>query len=120
MENAKYQNCKKLCPEEVWGPKLRNTNRNIAEVVPPDPLRTPILYNVDTVLLFFYFTKPYKFIGFGAIAITEPYKFIGFGAIAITKPYKFIGFGDLSGGSPRYKSDPPPYPGVPGYARSAR
>ncbi len=31
-------------------------------------------------------TKPYKFIGFGAIAITKPYKFIGFGAIAITKP----------------------------------
>ncbi len=42
----------------------------------------------------------YRFIGFGAIAITKPYKFIGFVAIAITKPYrfitkpyKFIGFG---------------------------
>ena len=40
-------------------------------------------------------TKPYKFIGFGAIAITKPYKFTGFGAIAITKPYKFIGSGAL-------------------------
>ena len=37
-------------------------------------------------------TKPYKFIGFGAVDITKPYKFIGFGAIDITKPYKFIGF----------------------------
>ena len=37
-------------------------------------------------------TKPYKFIRFGARAIT-PYEFIGFGAIAITKPYEFIGFG---------------------------
>ncbi len=41
-------------------------------------------------------TKPYKFIGFGAIAITKPYKFIGFGAIAITKPYKYIGFGAIA------------------------
>ncbi len=40
--------------------------------------------------------KPYKFTGFGAIAITKPYKFIGFGAIAITKPYKFIGFGAIA------------------------
>ncbi len=38
-------------------------------------------------------TKPYKFIGFGAMDITKPYKFIGFGAMDITKPYKFIGFG---------------------------
>ncbi len=25
--------------------------------------------------------------------VTKPYKFIGFGAIDVTKPYKFIGFG---------------------------
>jgi hypothetical protein len=41
-------------------------------------------------------TKPYEFIGFGAIAITKPHKFIGFGAIAMTKPYKFIGFGAIA------------------------
>ncbi len=39
----------------------------------------------------------YKFIGFGAIAITKPYKFIGCGAIAVTKPYQIIGFGALWG-----------------------
>ncbi len=37
-------------------------------------------------------TKPYKFIGFGAMDVTKPYKFIGFGAMDVTKPYKFIGF----------------------------
>ncbi len=25
--------------------------------------------------------------------VTKPYKFIGFGAMDVTKPYKFIGFG---------------------------
>ncbi len=25
--------------------------------------------------------------------VTKPYKFIGFGAMYVTKPYKFIGFG---------------------------
>ncbi len=40
-------------------------------------------------------TKPYKFIGFGAMDVTKPYKFIGFGDIHHTKPYKFIGFGAL-------------------------
>ncbi len=37
-------------------------------------------------------TKPYKFLGFGAIDVTKPYRFIGFGAMDVTKPYKFIGF----------------------------
>jgi hypothetical protein len=37
-----------------------------------------------------YVTKPYKFIGFGAMDVTKPYKFIGFGAMDVTKPYKFI------------------------------
>jgi hypothetical protein len=36
-------------------------------------------------------TKPYEFIGFGAMDVTKPYKFIGFGAMDVTKPYKFIG-----------------------------
>ena len=40
-------------------------------------------------------TKPYKFIGFGAMDVTKPYKFIGFGAMDVTKPYKFIGFGNF-------------------------
>ncbi len=35
-------------------------------------------------------TKPYEFVGFGAMAVTKPYKFIGFGAMAVTKPYEFI------------------------------
>ncbi len=25
--------------------------------------------------------------------VTKPYKFIGYGAMQVTKPYKFIGFG---------------------------
>ncbi len=40
-------------------------------------------------------TKPYKFIGFGAMDATKPYEFIGFGAMDATKPYKFIGFGAM-------------------------
>ncbi len=40
-------------------------------------------------------TKPYRFIGFGAMNVTKPYKFIGFGAVEITKPYKIIGFGAM-------------------------
>ncbi len=38
-------------------------------------------------------TKPYKFIGFGAMEVTKPYKSIGFEAMDITKSYKFIRFG---------------------------
>ncbi len=30
-------------------------------------------------------TKPYKFIGIGAMDVTKPYKFIGFGAISPTQ-----------------------------------
>ena len=37
-------------------------------------------------------TKPYEFIGFGAMDVTKPYEFIGFGAMDVTKPYEFIGF----------------------------
>ena len=42
-------------------------------------------------------TKPYEFIGFGAMDVTKTYKFIGFGAMDVTKPCKFIGFGDIPG-----------------------
>ncbi len=28
-----------------------------------------------------YVTKPYEFIGFGAMYVTKPYEFIGFGAM---------------------------------------
>ncbi len=41
-------------------------------------------------------TKPYEFIGFGAMDITKPYGIIGFGAMDITKPYGIIGFGGLA------------------------
>ncbi len=30
-------------------------------------------------------TKPYKFIGFGAMDVTKSYRFIGFGAMDVTK-----------------------------------
>ena len=40
-------------------------------------------------------TKPYTFIGFGAMDATKPYKFIGFGAMDATKPYKFMEFGGM-------------------------
>ena len=38
-------------------------------------------------------TKPYQFIGFGAMDGTKPYEFIGFGAMDFTKPYECRGFG---------------------------
>jgi hypothetical protein len=40
-------------------------------------------------------TKPYKFIGFGAMDVTKPHNFIGLGAMDVTKPYKFSGFGAM-------------------------
>ncbi len=35
-------------------------------------------------------TKPYKFIGFGAMYVTKPYKIIGVGAMDVTKPYQIV------------------------------
>ena len=46
-------------------------------------------------------TKPYEFIGFGAMAVTKPYEFIGFGAMAVTKPSEFTGFGAMAKGLAR-------------------
>ena len=40
-------------------------------------------------------TKPYKFIGFGAMGVTKPCKFTGFGVMDVTKPYEFIRFGAM-------------------------
>ena len=43
-----------------------------------------------------YVTKPYKFIGFGAMDVTKPFEFIGFGAMDVTKPlsiYRLWGHG---------------------------
>ncbi len=37
-------------------------------------------------------SKPYDFIGFGAMDVTKPYEFIWFGDIPGSKPYGFIGF----------------------------
>ncbi len=52
-------------------------------------------------------TKPYKFLGFGAMEVTKPYEFIGFGAMYVTKPYKFIGFGAMYVTKPyKFKSGP--------------
>jgi hypothetical protein len=34
-------------------------------------------------------TKPYTFIGFGAMDVTKPYKFIGFGAVAFLHVVEF-------------------------------
>ncbi len=36
-------------------------------------------------------TKPYRFIGLGAMDVTKPYKFIRFGAMDVTKPDKLMG-----------------------------
>ncbi len=44
-------------------------------------------------------TKPYKFIGFGAMDVTKPYKFIGFEAMDVTKPYQCIGLVTVVHGS---------------------
>ncbi len=39
---------------------------------------------------------------------TKPYKFIGFGAIDVTKPYELIGFGaKIRPGRPIYGSEAP-------------
>jgi hypothetical protein len=38
-------------------------------------------------------TKPYEFIGFGAMDVTNSYKSIRFGAMDVTNPYEFTGFG---------------------------
>ncbi len=36
-------------------------------------------------------TKPYGFIGFGAMDVTKPYECIGFGAtMGVTKPYEWV------------------------------
>ncbi len=39
------------------------------------------------------YSKPYEFVGFGAMYGTKPYEFVGFGAMDATRPYEFIGFG---------------------------
>ncbi len=38
--------------------------------------------------------------------VTKPYKFIGFGAMEVTKPYKVIGFG-VFGLAPSFSVAPP-------------
>ncbi len=53
--------------------------------------------NRKTLVTVLDVTKPYKFIGFGAMDVTKPNKFIRFGAMDVTKPYKFIGFGVVEG-----------------------
>ncbi len=48
---------------------------------------------------------------------TKPYKFIGFGAMEGTKPYKFIGFGAMEGPF-KDSTAVSAGPGVPVYVRS--
>ena len=38
--------------------------------------------------------------------VTKPYEFIGFGAIDVTKPYEFIGFGETTGGQSGTNREP--------------
>ncbi len=42
-------------------------------------------------------TKPYEFIGFGAMAVTKPYEFIGFGALCPERVERFqeAAYGDV-------------------------
>ena len=40
-------------------------------------------------------TKPYEYIGFGAMDVTKSCEFIRFGAMDVTKPYEYIGFGAM-------------------------
>ena len=53
-------------------------------------------------------TKPYEFIGFGAMEVTKPYEFILFGAMEVTKPYEFIGFGAMKVTKPYDQRNNPP------------
>ncbi len=38
--------------------------------------------------------------------VTKPYEFIGFGAMEVTKPYEFIGFGAMEGSAGSYVTTP--------------
>jgi hypothetical protein len=61
-------------------------------------------------------TKPYQFIGFGAMDVTKPYKCKGFGAI---KPYQFIRFGamDVTKPYPDYSRELLPVQQAGSYSR---
>ncbi len=50
-------------------------------------------------------TKPYEFIGFGAMDVTKPYEFIGFGSEAAPRDAKTDA---LSYGPARGSGSPPP------------
>jgi hypothetical protein len=75
-------------------------------LAPPDPSDGGILPPSPRAMEVTEVTKPYEFIGFGAMEVTKPYEFIGFGAMEVTKPYEFIGFGEphRRWGSPRGSS----------------
>ena len=49
--------------------------------------------------------------------VTKPYDFIGFGAMDVTKPYEFIGFGamDVAAPGPPQPRFPRPGPGDMGW-----
>jgi hypothetical protein len=88
----------KLCPERVWGPRSSNKNEKmcgafgttqfvsfIAQSRPPDPLRTQVLRN----FCFLNFWMDYRCLR--KKCPSKPYEFMGFGAMDVTKPYEFIG-----------------------------
>ena len=61
---------------------------------PPKPASSPHFANTHFAPTGFK-TKPYEFIGFGAMYVTKPYGFIGCGAMYVTKTYEFICFGAM-------------------------
>ncbi len=62
-------------------------------------------------------TRPYKFIGLGAMDVTKPHKFIGCWALDATKTYKFIGCGPMDVAKPYRFIGSRMYPQPPGPPR---
>jgi hypothetical protein len=72
-----------------WG-RVWPENGRTFMIVDPTMSTWPKRDRLD--LSFNHVTKPYAFMGFGAMDVTKPYDFIGFGAMDVTKPYEFIWF----------------------------
>ncbi len=62
-----------------WGPR-RETQPRFRPIVGPTPERNRARTNHFSDRFCTDATKPYEFIGFGAMDATKPYEFIGFGA----------------------------------------
>ncbi len=57
-------------------------------------------------------TKPYEFIWLEAMEATKPYEFIELGAMEATKPHEFIGFGASARGPLEKAVSKAPCPGI--------